>query len=174
MSNIKIKDRSKLPFRKNCEGYFICKNGKIIAQDTQKGYLEFPGGGVDEKESPKDALIREAYEEAGVVLEGELRKVGQLNFVWGENWAKTEKQKKRYKQYRGDEMHFFIGKVKELVCPKGDSCEAGWKNEVEMKIKEAINLIEKEKPFDKNLKEYYEFQLKILKKFNKNNLPKDI
>lgn len=157
-----MKNRSKLPFRKNCEGYFICKNGKIIAQDTKKGYLEFPGGGVDENESPKDALIREAYEEAGVVLEGELKKVGQLNFVWGENWAKTEKQKNRYKNFQGEEMHFFIGKVKKLVCPKGDECEAGWQEEVEMGIDDVIKFIENEKPFDEEIREYRKLQLKFL------------
>jgi hypothetical protein len=52
--------RKKLPFRKNCEGYFICKNGKIIAQDTKRGYIEFPGGGgVDEGEDPAKALINQ-------------------------------------------------------------------------------------------------------------------
>jgi len=165
-------DRSKLPFRKNCEGYFICKNGKIIVQDTQKGYLEFPGGGVDENESPKNALIREAYEEAGVVLDEKLKKVGQLNFVWGKSWAKTEKQKKRYKNFQGEEMHFFVGKVKKLVCPKGDSCEAGWENEVEMEIQEVIDFLEKQKPFDKDIKEYRELQLKFLGNLKTNKYSK--
>lgn len=59
-------DRSKLPYRKNCEGYLICKDGKVVVRDTGKGYLEFPGGGVDENEKPEEALKREAFAEAGI------------------------------------------------------------------------------------------------------------
>ncbi|MEN7982300.1 MAG: hypothetical protein ABFQ65_02545 [Nanoarchaeota archaeon] len=87
----------------------------------------------------------------------------QINFVWGFNWAKSEKQKRRYKEFQGEEMHFFIGRVKELICPKGDSCEAGWENNVEMQIKEVIEIIKKEYPFDEDIKEYREFQLKMLR-----------
>ncbi len=155
-------DRSKLPFRKNCEGYFICKNRKIIAQDTKKGYIEFPGGGIDNNEDISKALLREAYEEAGVIIEGELKKIGQINFVWSPNWAKSEKQKNRYNEFQGEEMHFFIGEVKELVCPKGDSYEEGWENNVDMEIKEVVDIIKRDFPFDKDIKEYREFQLKIL------------
>jgi 8-oxo-dGTP pyrophosphatase MutT (NUDIX family) len=54
-------DRSKLPYRKNCEGYFLYKGSYVIANDTGKGYLEFPGGGVDENEEPETALLREAF-----------------------------------------------------------------------------------------------------------------
>jgi 8-oxo-dGTP pyrophosphatase MutT (NUDIX family) len=157
-----MKNYSKLPFRKNCEGYFICKNKKIIAQDTKKGYIEFPGGGVDKNESTEQALIREAHEEAGIIISGELKKVGQLNFVWGPNWAKTEKQKKRFKEFQGEEIHFFVGKVKKLVCPKGDSCEAGWQDKIKMEIQDIINFLENQKPFDEDIKEYREFQLKML------------
>ncbi|MCK5617640.1 NUDIX hydrolase [Candidatus Pacearchaeota archaeon] len=154
-------DRTNLPFRKNCEGYFV-NNGKIIARDTGLGYIEFPGGGVDENEDPAEALIREATEEAGVVLGGELKKVNQINFVWGENWARSEKQKKRYQEFRGEEMHFFIGKVKELVSASGDESEDGWESEVEMEIQDIIDFISNQKPFEDDVKEYREFQLKML------------
>jgi len=51
-------DRSKLPYRKNCEGYLVCKDGKVVVRDTGKGYLEFPGGGVDENEKSEETLKR--------------------------------------------------------------------------------------------------------------------
>jgi len=156
-------DRAKLPYRKNCEGYFLFKGNYVIANDTGKGYLEFPGGGVDEHEYPEKALIREAYEEAGVIIEGKLKKIGLVHFIWDKDWAKTEKQKQRYNQFKGEEMHFFTGKVKSLVEPKGDSHEAGWKGERAMPIDKAIKLIESGKPFSKDIKEYREFQLKALK-----------
>lgn len=158
-----MKDRTKLPFRKNCEGYFICDSGKIIARNTGLGYIEFPGGGVDEHEDPRDALIREALEETGTVLSGELKKVGQLNFIWDENWAKSEKQKKRYGEFQGEEMHFFIGKVKEITSATGDANEVGWADKVEMEIQEIIDSIKNE-GFSEDMKEYREFQLKMLEK----------
>ena len=60
-------------------------------------------------------------------------------------------------------MHFFIGKVKELVTPKGDLKEAGWKSNIKMPISGAINKIESTKPFPKEMKEYRKFQIKTLK-----------
>jgi 8-oxo-dGTP pyrophosphatase MutT (NUDIX family) len=121
-----------------------------------------PGGKPEAGESFEETLIREVNEEAGIIISGELKKVGQLNFVLGPNWAKTEKQKKRFKEFQGEEIHFFVGKVKKLVCPKGDSCEAGWQDKIEMEIQDIINFLENQKPFDEDIKEYREFQLKML------------
>ena len=79
----------------------------------------------------------------------------------------NEKQKKRFEKYQGDDMHFFVGKVKKLVEPKGDIEEKGWDvNERLMKIKDAIKIIEGYKPFPFELKEYYELKLKILNGLN--------
>lgn len=39
-------DRDHLPFRKNCEWYLVFGD-EVVVRDTGKGYLEFPGGGVD-------------------------------------------------------------------------------------------------------------------------------
>ena len=154
-------DRTNLPYRKNCEGYFLYKDRVIVKK--QEGYLEFPGGGVDENEDPEKALLREAYEEAGVIIEGKMKKIGVLHFIWDKEWAKTEKQKQRYNHFKGEEMHFFAGKVKNLVSPKGDSHEDGWKGEITIPIAKAIKLIESGKPFSRDIKEYREFQLKALK-----------
>lgn len=55
----------------------IIKNGKVFA--TQRGYgefkdwWEFPGGKIEKRESPKDALVREIREELDAEIEvGEL------------------------------------------------------------------------------------------------------
>jgi 8-oxo-dGTP pyrophosphatase MutT (NUDIX family) len=155
-------DRTKLPYRKNCEGYFLYKDKYVIAKDTTKGYVLFPGGGVDQGETPKDALLRESMEEAGIICKGDLKKVKILHFDWEPNWARTEKQKMRYKKFRGEEMHFFVGTVDKLVKPKGDPKDA-WIGKKYLPIKKAIKLIEKEKPFSKEIKKYRNIQLKYLK-----------
>jgi 8-oxo-dGTP pyrophosphatase MutT (NUDIX family) len=156
-------DRSKFPFRKNGEGYLVFGDN-IICRNTEYGYIDFPGGGVEGDEAFEDALKREAFEEAGVIFDGELKEAGVLKTVWPADWAKNEKQKKRFEKYQGDEMHFFIGKVKELVDPKGDGVEEGWNiNDRMMPIKKAIEIVEGYKPFPAELKEYYEIKLKILR-----------
>lgn len=68
--NKSLMDRNNLPYRENCEGYFLFESDSVIALDTGKGYIEFPGGGVDDGESPKEAVSREAFEEAGVKVKG--------------------------------------------------------------------------------------------------------
>src|SRR3989344_928909 len=113
-------NKSELPCRKNCEGYFIDKNGCVLAKEIND-VLVFPGGGVDNDEQVEDAIIRETLEETGAVIKN-LLKIGNLRFVWGPNWAKTDKQKKRYLQFQGEDMHFFSGEIDRFI-------EAGKKEE---------------------------------------------
>lgn len=154
-------DRRKLPFRKNCEGYFTDGEGRVLAKDTGKGFLLFPGGGVDDNEDVMDALTRETFEETGAVV-GNLMMIGELEFVWGENWAKTEKQKKRYEQYKGDDMQFFVGEITGFDEPE-EKEEDFWSGEKLMDIREAIDIIESGRPFDEEIKKYREMQLKSLR-----------
>jgi len=156
-------ERDKLPFRKNCEGYLIFED-KIVVRDTGWGYLEFPGGGLHEGEDFIDALKREAHEEAGVILDGEPREVKIIKYLYHSDWVKNDKHKRRYEKYRGDEMHFFLGKVKELVNPPGDGEEKGWsKDDRLMPIKKVVKILEGYKPFPKELEEYSNFQIDFLR-----------
>ena len=156
-------DRSKLLFRKNCEGYLIYKN-KLIGRNTEWGYIDFPGGGVEEGETFENALRREALEEAGVIIEDSLKFLGTIKTIWPKDWAKNEKQKKRFEQYQGDEMHFFVGNIKELKNPQGDNEELGWHaDERLISTGDAIKILESYRPFPEELKEYYEFKLSNLK-----------
>jgi len=161
-------DRTKLPYRKNCEGYFLFRDDSIVAQDTGKGYVEFPGGGIDEGESPKNAILREASEETGAMVKN-LKFVEKINFDWDENWAKTEKQKGRYKQYRGEEMHLFIGKVSKFVNADGDlkNNDPALKGRKFMEIKEVIEKIQELKPFPQNMTGYYAKQLYYLRNISR-------
>jgi len=154
-------DRSKLPFRKNCEGYFLDGKGNVLAKDSGKGFLGFPGGGVDDNEDVEKAIVRETFEETGAVITN-LKKIGDLKFIWGVDWAKTEKQKKRYEQYKGEDMHFFIGKIEKFIEPEKKE-EDFWQGEKLISIKKAIEMIESGRPFDAEIKEYREMQLKFLR-----------
>lgn len=158
-------NREELPFRKNCEGYLIFGDGQIIARECED-YIEFPGGGVEDNETPKEALKREAFEEAGIVIQGELEEIKILEFLWDDSWAKTDKQKQRYEKFKGEEMHFFVGKAKEILPGRYE-----WKGKVKMEIDEVLRIINKSRPFSADIKEYREFQISVLeslkdKKFN--------
>ena len=153
-------ERKKLPFRINCEGYFLEGKGSIIAKESN-GLILFPGGGIDKNEEITKAMIRETKEETGAVVSG-IRKLGVIKIVWGPGWAKTEKQKNRYKIFQGDEMHFFTGNIEEFEDP-GVKEEDFWDGNKLMNIKEVIKKIEKKAPFDEDIREYRETQLKFLK-----------
>jgi 8-oxo-dGTP pyrophosphatase MutT (NUDIX family) len=158
-----LTDRSKLPFRRNCEGYFITNSGKILAQDTGKGYLVFPGGGIDKGEHADSAVVRETFEETGAIIKLPINDLGTIQFFWDEDWIKTEKQKRRFKKYKGEEMHFFFGIIEEFKESQ-EPHEDYWKGEKLMPISKVISIIEKEKPFPKNMKIYREAQLRFLNK----------
>lgn len=105
-------DRSKLPFRLNCEGYFFFSPDQMIARPTSFG-IEFPGGGVELGENPHQALLRETAQETGVVVSN-LKSLGTLRFIWSSDWAHTPKQKERYQRFQGEHMHFFTGIIQSM------------------------------------------------------------
>jgi 8-oxo-dGTP pyrophosphatase MutT (NUDIX family) len=155
-------NRSELPYRKNCEGYFVYKGKYVIARDTGLGYLEFPGGGV-ESGNITECMRRETLEETGAVLT-KLEPLELIYFDWDEHWAKTAKQKARYKIFRGEEMHLYLGKVSEIGKPTGDpeTGEPGWPGKPYMEIEEAIRLTNSFRPFRPEMSAYHEKQLQIL------------
>jgi 8-oxo-dGTP pyrophosphatase MutT (NUDIX family) len=155
-----MEERDKLPFRKNCEGYFVNSEGKVLAKDSGKGFIMFPGGGVDSDENIEDAMIRETKEETGFIPTN-LKTLGVLKIMWGSDWVKTDKQKERYNKFLGDEMHFLKGEISENT---GNSKEEDfWEGEKFMDINEVINFIEKSRPFDESVKDYREAQIRFLR-----------
>ena len=106
-------------------------------------------------------MTREAREEGGVIIKWRLKKLGILHFLYGKGWARTEKQKERYKRFKGEEMHFFTGKIEMIDnrLKSGDS----WEGNNLMPVKDVIKAIERNKPFPKNMQKYYNFQLKALR-----------
>lgn len=158
-------NRQNLPYRKNCEGYFLYKNDLVLARDTKIGYIEFPGGGVDKEETPKQAVIRETFEETGAKL-SQVKLVDKLYIDWDKNWAKSEKQKKRYKIYRGEEMYFFVGKVTNISEPEGDlkNDDPAWQANPLMQIEDVLENIKKEICTSGSLEKYHQNQLYYVSK----------
>ncbi|MBS3171803.1 NUDIX domain-containing protein [Candidatus Woesearchaeota archaeon] len=157
-------ERKNLPFRINCEGYFLNNKGNIIAKESN-GIVLFPGGGVDENEEIIKAMIRETKEETGVIIK-DIRKLGTIKIIWGPNWAKTEKQKSRYTAFQGDEMHFFIGNIERFEEPEIKK-EDFWSGNKLMNVSDVIKKIEEKASFDEDIREYREAQLKFLKRIIK-------
>ena len=57
---------------RNRSGIILIENNKLALIERHRNglhYFAFPGGGIDEGESPEQAAVREAEEELGVVVE---------------------------------------------------------------------------------------------------------
>src|SRR3989344_90923 len=160
-------ERKNLPFRINCEGYFLDDKGNILAKESN-GIILFPGGGVDKNEEMTKTVIRETKEETGAIVKN-IRKLDTIKIVWSPNWAKTEKQKSRYTAFQGEEMHFFMGSIEGFEEPEIKE-EDFWDGNKLMNISEVIKKIEEKPPFDEDIREYREAQLKFLKEIVKMNL----
>lgn len=152
-------DRSKLHFRKNVEGYFFKDKGDILAKKTSFGVV-FPGGGVDEGEDLKEALLRETYEETGAIVKN-IKKIDSLRFIWSEDWAHTEKQKKRFEEFQGEDMTFFIGKIDIIEMPKKRH-EDYWGSDLFLSVEEVLEILQKK--FIKNKDVYTKKQIELIRK----------
>ena len=59
----------------------VIRDGKIGMIHSQKyDYYKFPGGGIEDGEDPRDAMIREVREEAGlIVIEESIKEFGNVH-----------------------------------------------------------------------------------------------
>ena len=154
-------ERANLSFRKNCEGYFTDRKGNVLAKVSEQGIVMFPGGGIDEGEHVEQGMLRETFEETGAIIQS-LTPLGDVKMVWGSDWAKTEKQKKRYEQFQGDHMHFFSGVVEKFSQDELKE-EDSWDGNKFIKIEEAIQAIKLQlDPSDKDMYEYRQSQIRFL------------
>jgi len=155
-------NRSELPFRKNVEGYFFNKDGQILVKKTSFGVV-FPGGGVDARETTKDAIFRETFEETGCLVSNILE-ICNLKFIWSDTWAHTAKQKKRFKEFQGEDMFFFTGKIYEIKTPEEKS-EDYWGEDIFLNTDEVLGIL-KDK-FEKDKQDYTKKQLALIKKLSR-------
>ena len=156
--------RSNLPYRETSDSFLIY-DGKILALD--KGhYVQYPGGGVDPGETPEQAVRREIIEETGCKVE-KLRCVATIDSDWWRGWTEgKEKREKRYKQFRGERTHLFIGYITKFGKPTSDEGDA-WPLPMKKHLIDPKKLIKKlEESLDKqhpNFRCYATNQLAIIK-----------
>ncbi|PSL41522.1 ADP-ribose pyrophosphatase YjhB (NUDIX family) [Planomicrobium soli] len=86
--------------RRTATRAIIVRNGKILLVHSKKGFYELPGGGVEERESYVDALVREVAEETGYINCKVKNKIGVV----------TEKRKDCFEKnlYFQMDSHYYL------------------------------------------------------------------
>lgn len=79
-------------FTRNSARSIIIKNGKVAMIHSRKyDYYKFPGGGIEDGETPVEAMIRETREEAGLIVIPEtVREYGYVHRVQRSDLDPTE------------------------------------------------------------------------------------
>jgi 8-oxo-dGTP pyrophosphatase MutT (NUDIX family) len=122
------RDVAKLPYRPTAEAFLRDEKGNVVAFVKQKpgsnqSFLKMPGGGIDPEESPEEGVAREIEEETGITPKN-LRLVEDVRWDWPKSWAMSDKQKERYKKFRGEHSHLFVGEVGKKGKPTSQEGDA--------------------------------------------------
>jgi hypothetical protein len=133
--------------------------GKVFAKKFPT-HFAFPGGGVEKNESAHQAAVREITEETGSTVSA-LEHFTTIEWDWFPTWAKTPKQKDRYKRYRGERIHIFVGDVLSLGKPSSEEGDA-WSGRVMHSISSVIQYLQSAKDH-KNMDTYRVAQVCALK-----------
>jgi 8-oxo-dGTP pyrophosphatase MutT (NUDIX family) len=153
--------RHHLPVRERVEGIITDGEGNVLLQ-ARGGYVEMPGGGIDRGESPKDALKREAMEEAGVKLKN-IKKKSVIESWWFPGIKDTDWGRELWEKYRGSRTHFFTaeadGPLREPTSDEGD----GWEGKKWMRKGEAMSEM-KSNDNSYGMSDYRDEQKKLVQK----------
>ena len=127
-------------FRRNCFGIVDCGDKFLLVYTHKDKNHSLPGGGVEEYESPEEAIKWEFIEEAGFSI-AEAKEIVQVHCYW--NWRDEKTHLERF-------SHIFVVKVdeKSKINPLED-----WHTRVYVDKQDAINLVPF--PYQKTAIEYY-------------------
>ena len=103
---------------RNSARSIIIVDGKIAMVHSLKyDYYKFPGGGIEQGESPVDAMIRETREETGLVVKPEtVREYGYVHRIQRSNSDETE-------CFVQDNFYYLCDVEKEIAAQKLDGYE---------------------------------------------------
>lgn len=104
---------------RNSARSIIIAGGKIAMVHSLKyDYYKFPGGGIEQGESPVDAMIRETHEEAGLVVKPEtVKEYGYVHRIQRSNSDATE-------CFVQDNFYYLCEVEKEIAAQKLDGYES--------------------------------------------------
>jgi 8-oxo-dGTP pyrophosphatase MutT (NUDIX family) len=138
-TNKQARDVNKLPYRPTAEAFLRDNKGNLVAyikgKKNRDRFLKMPGGGIDPGESPDIGLAREIKEETGITPKN-VKLVQDVKWDWPDTWAQTDKQKKRYKKFRGEHSHIYTGDVDTVGKPTSQEGDA-WDDVPSMDPQEA-------------------------------------
>ena len=106
-------------FVRNSARSIMIRDGRVAMVHSLKyDYYKFPGGGIEDNESPVDALIRETREEAGLVIIPEsVREYGYVHRKQRSDSNKTE-------IFIQDNYYYLCEAEEEVVSQDLDNYEA--------------------------------------------------
>lgn len=159
------RDPQGLPYRPVAEAMLFRPDGRVLANVIDRGdtrYYKFPGGGIDEGEDPEEGLRRELMEEVGADPE-QLEQLEQLDWDWWRSWPKSEKQKRRFMQFRGEGSHQFAGRIGDLADPTSEEGDA-WTSRPFQDPQQILQSLKDELPtLPEEQRPYRELQIRALK-----------
>lgn len=85
-------DLNGIAFVRHSARCITIKNGNVAMVHSLKyNYYKFPGGGIEEGESIKDAVIRETFEEAGLkIIPESMKEFGYVHRIEKGDYPKTD------------------------------------------------------------------------------------
>lgn len=108
-----------MKLRPRAEVITFKQNRVLCAYHKDKGYVIFPGGGIDPQESALDAAKRETFEEAGRKLVHPSVAHAPTTQIWPKGYAE-KKGNKWANGYEGGYTFWMTGSVADLPLPPSE------------------------------------------------------
>lgn len=158
-------DQNKKPYRKNVGIVVFNSKRKVLVGDRvdYPNKFQFPQGGIDENEDPKDAAIRELYEEVGLKLQKPVFEIPEWLY-----YEFPEDIPEYLKKYRGQmQKWFFFHWDGDPTNLNLDTHIREFRTVKWMDIEILVeNIVEfKKEVYQKILKYFYDFVPKYLKEY---------
>ncbi len=148
-----------LGYRDKSIGIVVDKDKKFLL-DQLNGYGDndwnFPGGGIEESETPEEALLRELFEELGSKKFKILSKSKkQIEYDWPDYIIVKDVKKRGGKAFRGQRQNIFLveftGDKNEIKPDPGEIRNIKWVKQKE--LKDHLNFPSQKELIDEVLKE---------------------